>query len=616
VRLLIHILLAAILAVAALADEPQTSPAVPCADGIPGAPACTASKKDLKEARQAFGRGLKFEKSKHLDEAFVQFEHAAQLVPREIQYVTARELVKQQLIFDHLQRGNKNLSDGRQVEALGEFRGALQLDPENQFAQERLRDALGPSAPRTTEPPQVIADTGELQLVPQTRRVDFHYRGDSHGLLTQVASTFGIDATLDDSVPSRRVRFDIESVDFYTAMRTACAVTKTFWSPLDPKQILVAANTPENHRSFDRMAMRTFYLPGISAPQELNDMVNALRSLFDIRFVMQQAQSGTIMVRAGRDVLDAATIFMEGLGDSRPQALLDVKVYEVSHTLTRNMGVHIPNQFQLFNIPAAALVALGGQNIQDLINQLISGGGINQANSTAISALLAQLQGQGQNSIFNQHLATFGNGLTLMGLSLDQLTATLSLNESSVKTLEHATLRVAQGKDTDFHIGTRFPVQNASFAPIFNTAAIAQVIQNNSFAAPFPSINYEDLGLSIKTKPAIHPNLDVSLQLELQLRGLVGQSENGVPIISNREYKGSITLKDGEPAVVAGQLSRTELASLSGIPGLGQVPGVNKVMTSNTKEQDDDELLIVITPHVVDAGSEKAAAEIWMTAAP
>jgi len=276
------------------------------------------------------------------------------------------------------------------------------------------------------------------------------------------------------------------------------------------------------------------------------------------------------------------------------------------------MGVHIPNQFQLFNIPAGALAALGGQNIQDLINQLIAKGGINQANNTAISALLAQLQNQ-QNSIFSQPLATFGGGLTFMGVSFDQLSATLSMNESSVKTLEHATLRASQGKDASFHVGTRYPILNASFAPIFNSPAISRVIQNNSFQAAFPSFNYEDLGLSLKAKPNIHGNSDVSLTLDLQIRALGGTSLNGVPVISNREYKGSITLKDGEPAVVAGSVSRTEQRSLSGIPGFGQVPGLNKVMATNQKEEDDDELLIVITPHVISGADANPRSEIWMT---
>ena len=120
------------------------------------------------------------------------------------------------------------------------------------------------------------------------------------------------------------------------------------------------------------MALRTFYLPGVTSPQELNDIVNLLRNLFEIRLVTPQPGASTIVVRAPRKMLDAATRIIEGLGDSRPQVMLDVHVYEITNSLTRNMGLQIPNNFQLFNIPAGALAALAGQNIQDLINQLIS----------------------------------------------------------------------------------------------------------------------------------------------------------------------------------------------------------------------------------------------------
>jgi len=593
------------------ADEPQNLTLLPCAQGSPEAPGCNPSKKDLKEAKAAFAKGLKLQHGQRMDEAFNQFEMAARLVPRDVEYVTAREMTRQQLVFDHLERGNRELLQGRQVEALAEFRGALQLDPQNDFAQQRLQDALGEWAPKAQAPPQVLADAGEVRVAPNPIRADFHYRGDGRGLLTQVAGAFGVAATFDDSVVSRRVRFDIDNVDFYTAMRAACDVTRTFWTPLEEKQILLASESPENHRLFDRMALRTFYLPGVTTPQELNDIVNLLRTLFEIRFLTQQPQAGTIVVRAPQDVLDAATRFMESLGDSRPQVMLDVRVYEISNTLTRNMGLHIPNQFRLFNIPAGALAALGGQNIQDLVNQLISSGGINQANSQAISALLAQLQGQ-QNSIFSQPLTTFGGGLTLTGLSLGTGSAQLSLNESSVQTLEHATLRVAQGNEANLRVGSRFPILNASFAPIFNSPAISQVLQNNTFQAAFPSFNYEDIGLTVKAKPLVNGNSDVSLQLEMQFRTLGGQSLNGVPIISKREYKGSITLMDGEPAVVAGSVSRTEQLSLSGIPGLGAVPGLNQAMVTNTKEIDEDELLITITPRVVSHGSQNAS-EVWMT---
>jgi Flp pilus assembly secretin CpaC len=265
----------------------------------------------------------------------------------------------------------------------------------------------------------------------------------------------------------------------------------------------------------------------------------------------------------------------------------------------------------MFNIPAAALAGLAGQNIQDLINQLISSGGINQAGSTALSGLLSQLGGQ-QNSIFSQPLATFGGGKTFMGLSLDQLSAALSLNESWVRRLDNLSMRAGQATDATFHLGERFPILNASYAPIFNSPQISQVLGNQSYIPPVPSVSYEDLGLNFKAKPTVHGDGSVALQIELQLRSLTGQSDNGVPVISNREYKGSINLKDGEPAFVAGEISQTDMKSMSGLPGLGFVPILNQAMVSNTKQENSDELMIVITPHVL-ANFDRATPEIWLS---
>jgi general secretion pathway protein D len=592
-------------------SQPQSIALALCPEGAPGGPVCQPSKEDLKQAESAFKKAVKLQKDKHPDEAFDEFETAARLAPRNLDYVTALEMAREQLVYDHLERGNNDLLAKKQIEALAEFRNALQLDPTNKFAQQRIHDAIGEWAPKTSDRAMVVSGGGEIKINPKPARHDFHFRGDGHLLLTQIPQAYGVTVTLDNSVPSRRVWFDIDPVDFFTAMEAAGAVTKTFWAPLTDKQILVAADTPENHRLYDRMVMQTFYLPGLSSPQDLTDISNLLRRLFDMKFVVPQPQNSTIEVRAPQRMVDAATQILEGLGDSRPEVMLDIKLYEISHSLTRNMGLHIPNNFQLFNIPAAALLALGGQNIQDLINQLISSGGINQTNSTALSALLAQLQGQ-QSSVFSQPLTTFGNGLTLMGLSLDTLSAQLSLNESWVKTIQHATLRAADGADATFRVGTKLPILNASFAPIFNTPAISQVIQNNSFQTPFPSFSYEDIGLNVKAKPTIHANNDVSLALEVQFRSLVGQSVNGIPVIANREYTGSITLLNGEPAVVAGEVTRNEQRSLSGIPGMGAVPGLNKIMASNSKEEDDDELLLVITPNVVSQADHSQNRAVWL----
>jgi len=595
------------------ADDPVLSPPISCSNGVIGSISCTPSKKELKQARDAFNRGVKLQERQQLAEAFDQFDKALQLMPQNPQFLTARELAKAQLVYRHVERGNALLTVNSRLQAAAEFRAALDLDPGNGFARERLVDALRDSL--ATVPaalPSPLANTGEIHLEPNNARATFHYRGDVRGLFNELAAAYGLTVQFDESVQARQVRFYVDDVDFFTALRLASQVSKTMWAALDTHQMLIASDSPENHKQFDRMSLRRFILPAHSTPQEATDLVTTMRNMFDLRFVTSGQTANTVEVRGPQPILDACAQLLDQLRNARPQVMLDVQVFQISHQLTRNIGLHIPNTFNLFNIPAAALVGLGsGQNIQDLINQLISSGGINQAGSTALSGLLAQLGGQ-QNSIFSQPLATFGGGLTFMGLSLDQLSAALSVNESWARSLESMNLRASQGNDATFHLGTKYPILNASYAPIFNSAQISQVLGNQTYIPPFPSVSYEDLGLNVKAKPTVHADNSVSLQLELQVRSLTGQSANGVPVISNREYKGSINLRDGEPAVVAGEISKTDTLSMSGIPGFGYVPLLNQAMVSNSKEEDMDELMIVMTPHIL-ANINRDTSEIWVS---
>jgi general secretion pathway protein D len=608
-------------AVCLAADTPVTLPSL-CSNSK-GAPACQGSAKDLKAARQAFARGLKLENlqkqsstnpqdpSQILKQAFYEFEDAARLVPQNVEYLTAREVTRQHLAGMHLERGNSALLDGRQVESMAEFRIALDLDPQNEFAQQRVHDALGAVPVNAASPPQVIASQDSLVAKPIDAKHDFHYRGDSRGLITAVAASYGLTVIFDDSVQSRRVRFDTDGVDFATAIREASEVTKSFIVAIEDTVLFASADTPENHRLFERMGLRTFYIPGSGAAQELNELMNALRTLFEFKFTSLNVASSTITIRGPQPLLQAATQFLGQLNSPRPEVMLDLKAFQVSHTYAHNIGLHVPNQFNLFNIPVAALAALGGQNIQNLINQLISSGGINQAGNQSISALLAQLQGQ-QNSIFSQPLATFGGGLTFMGLSLDNLAAALSMNESSVRSLEHVTLRASQEKEATFKLGSRYPILNASFAPIFNNAAISQVIGNQSFTAPFPSVNYEDIGLMLKAKPVVHNNSDIALEVEIQFRTLGNTNTNGIPDILNREYKGGILVKEGEPAVVAGMITTSDQHSLSGLPAFSQIPGLGLLTSQTSKQEENDELLILITPYLVRSPDRAEAPEIWL----
>lgn len=603
------------------ADQPQGLVLLPCAPGNPNSASCNPSKKDLKQAKAAFAKAMKLESGHHPDQALDEFDRATQLDPRNVEYFTALALTRQQLVYRYLQSGNQALAENHAIEAQADFRSALNLDPDNDFAKQRMQDALAEWLPKTTGPAQIVAEAPEIAAAPNPDHHDFHFRGDSRALLSQVAEAYGLTINVDDSVTSRRVWFDIGDADFAAAMQAACDVTHSFWAPLSEKQIVAAAETPENHRQFDPVAMRTFYFPGVTQAAELPDLVNSLRVVFGILQVSTSAQAGTIELRARQQNLDAATKFIDGLDSSRPQVMLDIEVYEVDHQLMRNIGVHLPNNFNLYNIPAEALAGLGGQSIQSLINQVASGG-LSAVAGGGLAALLAQLEsGQG---IFSQPLATFGGGKTFSGITLDQLVATLSLNESMVRNLQHASLRVSQNNEATFKLGERYPVLTASFSSSFSSPAISQLLGSAAGGAaasalagsgalqtPFPSFQFEDIGLNLKAKPVVYSDSTVALALEVQLRSLGTQSVNGVPVISNREYKGSIQLKDGEPAVVSSFVSHNEERSMTGIPGLGYIPLLNQAMVDNSKTTEDDELLLVVTPHVVNQ-TEHSDQAIWL----
>jgi type II secretory pathway component GspD/PulD (secretin) len=355
------------------------------------------------------------------------------------------------------------------------------------------------------------------------------------------------------------------------------------------------------------MGLRTFSVPSATTPAEVTDVVNLLRNLFEIRFVTPNLRTGTILIRAPQNVLEAATRFMEGLDTWRPQVMLEVQVFQINHTFARDVGIQIPNQFQMATIPASV--------ITQLQNLLASG----QLNAATLAAALAQLSSQ--YPIFANPVATFGGGKTTEAVSLGTLKASLARNESSVSALEHATLRVAQGNDATFHLGTRYPVLTSSYSATVSNGALTQVLGSQAASSvngllgglgAIPSFNYEDLGLSLKAKPTVNGNSEVGLQFEMRFRSLSGQSVNGAPIISNREYKGSITLTEGEPAVVVGALSRTDAQTLSGTPGLQSIPGLNVLTSERSKQVNDDELLVTITPHVISNRMHDQSAEIWM----
>ena len=136
-----------LLCLGALGADQQNLLTLPCGQVARPTSSCNPSKEDLKKAEIAFSKALRLSKEKRIEDAYQEFDTAARLVPRNLEYLTALAVARAGLVSEHVKRGNEDLSKGLPVEAQAEFRSALNLDPDNSFAEQRLNESLGEWTP-------------------------------------------------------------------------------------------------------------------------------------------------------------------------------------------------------------------------------------------------------------------------------------------------------------------------------------------------------------------------------------------------------------------------------------------------------------------------------------
>ena len=442
-----------------------------------------------------------------------------------------------------------------------------------------------------------VEQSTEVRLRPQGQLQSFQFRGDSRSLLIEVGAKYGLEVILDDSVAGRPVRMDLQDVAFEAARRIVSQLTKTFWTPISETQVLVSAENPENRTRFERFSLRTFYIRGAS-PQELLDLVNVLRTVLDVRMVSSQPTQGTILVRAPAAVLDQVQVLLENLDDQRPEVMLDIQAFEVDEDNLRLIGLNFPGQFRIFNVASELRTILQNPGAQGLLDQLLAGRTLDPAALAAAAALLAQLQDP--NSILGKPIITVGGGKTRTAIVVPALGFNFQSTHSVINNMEHVTLRASQGNAATFRSGTRFPVLTQSFGTQINPALLRQLGQRaQSQANVIPGFAYEELGITLKATPRIHGTTAVTLELELTIKALGSGSLNGIPVISNREYKGTVGMLNGESAVVTGSMTQQETRSASGLPGVAQIPLLKNATGNNSAESSTNQLIVVLTPHIV-----------------
>ena len=567
--------------------------------------------RDRRSAAKLYIAASKLFMDEHFEEALRDYDQAAALDPANANYRLAADVARGHAVTALIQLAAKARISGNTDAARTALTRAVELDPRSAEATQHLYeldDNAASDLPRPLYEEAAGTVSDSVPLAPAAGLHSFHVRAGQRQIIQQVFKSYGIDATTDDSVQSTIVRFDVDNVSFDQATQVLELVTKSFHVPIDAHRVLVARDTPTNRRDFTRQEMETIYLSGMK-PEEMTEITTLAKNVFNLQQVQLVPSKSSITIRAPKDALRAFNSTIQSLIDGHSQVMLDVRLIQVAHVRGRNTGVTPPQTFSAFNVYAEEQAILNAN--KDLVQQIISSGLAAPGDTLAIIGILLA-SGQISSSLFSNGIALFGGGLTQSALAPGGATAHFNLNSSDSRQLDQIRLHLGDGEAGTIKEGERYPIQTSSFSSLSASIPnipgltgagasgdLTSILGSLGGGVPsVPQVEYQDLGLTLKTTANVMRNNDVALTVDLKITALSGGSINGNPILNNRAYSGVVTIKEGEAVVVASELDRSESRNISGSPGLSEIPGLNN-LTEKDVQKNFATLLIVITPHVI-----------------
>jgi hypothetical protein len=139
--------------------------------------------------------------------------------------------------------------------------------------------------------------TQPVQLRPRSVTITLHQDGDSRAIYDAIGKQAGISVLFDPDYVPRTVHVDINKASLNDALQIVAAESRTFWRPVNSDTIFVAQDTYSKRRDFEQSIFKTFYLTNVSGPNDIQDVVNTLRTILEIQRVLQIPPLGMVVVR-------------------------------------------------------------------------------------------------------------------------------------------------------------------------------------------------------------------------------------------------------------------------------------------------------------------------------
>jgi general secretion pathway protein D len=540
------------------------------------------------KAKTAYEKGEDAEARQNYEGAYEFFKQAYDLKPKDLRYRTSFERMRFKAAASVVHHGQLLRDQGKLQEALAEFQKAAQIDPSLFVAQQELKRTLQMINDATNPPPQAAGPPSSLERkikeapgpvelaaissVPITIKMT----EDSKVVYQTIGQIAGVNVLFDYDYTSRRIKVELNGVTLEEALEITALESKTFWRPVTSNTIFVAQDNPAKRKELEQSVLKTFYLSNISAPTELQDVVNAIRAVLDVQRVQQLLSQNALVVRGTPDQIALAEKLVDDLDKARPEVVVDIAVLQISKDKSRTLGL-LP--------PSSATVTL-----QSNINTSTS---TTTATGTTTPTTTTGTSGTGL------ELNTLGSlNATDFQVSIGSANLSAVMGDSDTKMLQNPQIRTLDNQKATLKIGERVPVATGSFQPGIGGVGINPLV-NTQF-------QYLDVGVNIDITPHIHADREVTLKMVMEISSVVGQSSIGgisQPIIGQKKIEPEIRLRDGETSFIGGILDDSQTKSLAGIPGLAQIPILRYLFGQVTQDHSEDETVFAITPHIIRGAS-------------
>ena len=538
--------------------------------------------------RTDFKQGRKAEDLQDYDAAFEYYQKALKTDPENAEY----QIKFNQARFDagelHIKNGFKLRERGDLEGAATEFQKATSTDASSTVAEQELRKTIGmiDDAKRASSAVSfAAADRGEplAQLPPEIKPlsrapVNLKMSNDAKMIFDTIGKLAGLTIIYDPDFPARRVSVDLNNVTLEQALDVMSVESKAQWTPMTENIILVFPDQPQKRRDYEEQVMRTFYLSNTVQPQELTEVVTGLRQLLDLKRIQQLNARNAIVIRATPGQLALAEKFIQDVDTAQPEVVVQVSVLEARVDKMRNLGI-LPGQTASLTIVPPGTTSINNNNT--------SNNGTNTGSTTSSTTGVLSLQNL-------SHLNSSDTSVTL-----PSFTANALLNDSTTRIIQNPELRSIDGQAAKLNIGDRVPVATGSFQAGVGVGASAGGFVNPLINTQF---QYIDVGTNVEITPHVHPNHEVSLKVSVEVSSVTNQQNIGgiqQPIISQRKVIHDIRLKEGESSILGGLITKSDTKQINGWPGLAHIPFLRYFFSEDSRSSEDDEILVVLTPHIV-----------------